>query len=204
MFEARTIARIDCNHVCNSILCFLCLFHLLLSILSSTSQIQVHMPTEPFLQRSFPVINSAFFLHLWNPVSTARRCSQLSSGAGSATEAFRYDKSQIAWWLLQHGCSFSVDASSNRVQTNTIRKLDDIGWKNATHVFVGQSCGCYIWRLSFYYIANKSVTLHLWFYPQLSHLYKIIATVCKHLTFILYWKLGVRVGSNCEVLCMFS
>ena len=53
------------------------------------------------------------------------------------------DKCQVAQQLLQHGCSFSADASSNSVQTSTTRKPDNISCKNPKHIFVSQSRGYY-------------------------------------------------------------
>ena len=69
-------------------------------------------------------------------------------------QTFQNDKSQIVWLIFQHGCSFSADAAQT-VQSNTIRKLDDIIWKNAKDVFISQSRD--------YYSDYHSITLRTLF-----------------------------------------
>ena len=103
-------------------------------------------PNTTFPQRSSSVGNSAFFLQPWDPVSAARKLSQLYSGAGNATGVLLDLEGQFAWWLLwsvyrlyTHSwwCQFKHSWNKH----HCIAHLSMDSWKNVKHIPISQLCG---------------------------------------------------------------
>ena len=139
-FEARR--RIDCNHICGSVLYFCTFFircwafwALHLSSPNTSLYTDWDFPMKKFTSRQFCLCPASRkpSQHSLQVLAAIQRCRNVTEAS------LMWQRSGSAVTSSPTWLQFLANATSNRVQSNTTRKLDDISWQIAKNILSANS-----------------------------------------------------------------